>query len=108
MWDSAVVLVSSDHSLRPELWMDERWRLSFSEGNMFGAQTLSTIPFLLKLPQQTTGFEYHHAFNTVVTPQLLIEVTRGNIRSAKQASEWLTSQKAAAYAGLSGYLAETR
>jgi hypothetical protein len=37
------------------------------------------VPFLLKLPNQTSGLTYKQTFNTVVTRQLIIDILRGDI-----------------------------
>ncbi|MGH9655654.1 MAG: hypothetical protein ACRD6B_19585, partial [Bryobacteraceae bacterium] len=53
------------------------------------------IPFILKMPGQQTGIEYHRPFNSVLSANLLLAALQGQIRTPAQAVQWLDAHAAA-------------
>lgn len=88
MWDSTVVLVSSDHPLRPYEW---NYRLTWTEEDKAatGGKESPIIPFLLKLPGQRKGIAYKPPFNTVLSQDLLLALLHGEISTSRAAVSWL-------------------
>lgn len=70
-WDSATVLVLSDHWWRDEDTPDHR------------------VPFLLKLGGQRAGVQYAHPFNTVLLRDLVLAILQGGLRNASDVVSWL-------------------
>jgi hypothetical protein len=90
LWDSSVVLASSDHWWRPAIWQSlhvwtaEDDRFALPEG-----QLDHRIPFLLKMPGQTSEIAYNTRFNSVNSQELLIQILRGEVNDAQAAKHWL-------------------
>ncbi|MGH9655655.1 MAG: hypothetical protein ACRD6B_19590 [Bryobacteraceae bacterium] len=95
-WNQATILVSADHPYRPNLWLvlndlppsAEMVRLTHMKWQPY-------IPFILKMPGQQTGIEYHRAFNSVLSANLLLAALQGQIRTSAQAVQWLDAHAAA-------------
>lgn len=93
-WDRSTILVSADHPFRPKTWL---------LGPSAPAEMIQDthriwqpyIPFLLKLPGQKTGIEYHREFNSVLSANLLLAALQGQIRTSAQAVPWLDAHAAA-------------
>jgi hypothetical protein len=82
LWDGAAVLVSADHGWRTGLWRGTpEWT---REDEALSHQDTSGVPFLLKLPSQTSPFVYAEAFNTVVTRRIITEILQGKLREPSQ------------------------
>jgi hypothetical protein len=75
LWNSAAILVSSDHP----------WR----DSDKFDGQRDPRVPFLLKLPGQTQGVSYERTFGTVLTGDLLLALLRGELKTPESAAQWL-------------------
>jgi hypothetical protein len=90
LWDSSVVLASSDHWWRPAIWQSlhvwtaEDDRFALPEGRLD-----HRIPFLLKMPGQTSEISYNTRFDSVNSQELLIEILRGEVNDAEAAKHWL-------------------
>jgi hypothetical protein len=74
-WDSSIVLVTSDH------W----WRGS----PLVNGRHDHRIPFMLKLAGQKSSVEYDHAFNTILTRELLLKLLRGEMKTPSEVVEWI-------------------
>lgn len=103
-WDRSTILVSADHPYRPNLWLENRASaalpdlLQGPESEMVRLTDLKWqpyIPFLLKLPGQKTGIEYHREFNSVLSANLLLAALQGQIRTPAHAVQWLDAHAAA-------------
>ena len=72
VWDRTAVLVSADHGWRAWLWRGSPWWNSddgrMPNGDVFG------VPFLLKLPGQTSAIGCGAKFNTLVTRDLITRI----------------------------------
>jgi len=75
-WDSTAVLLLSDHVMR--------YRPRY-----LNEPPDARVPFVLKLPGQTTGVTYDRPFSALVTHDLVQALLRGEIRTAAEATAWL-------------------
>lgn len=77
LWDRTAILVSADHGWRTHLWRgDAEWT---PDEEAASHQDTSGVPFLLKLPGQTSGVVYSKRFNTIVTRQLVTDILSGRL-----------------------------
>ena len=76
-WDSSIVLVTSDH------W----WR----SAPLVNGRRDHRIPFMLKLAGQKSGVEYEHAFNTILTRELLLKLLQGELTNPTEVVKWIDS-----------------
>lgn len=74
-WDDSTILFSSDHFDR-------------MAGTLDGRQHIR-VPFLLKLPHQTSPARYTKPFNTITSRKMMGAILRGEIRTPEQAAAWL-------------------
>jgi hypothetical protein len=72
LWDRSAVLVSADHGWRSSFWRSSPGWTAAEEAASHG--DTSTVPFLLKLPGQTSGAVYHQPLPTIVTRRLITEI----------------------------------
>jgi hypothetical protein len=79
LWDTSMVLISSDHFFR-------------ESSGLVGRQEYR-VPFLLKLPRQTTGAVYESVFCTTATHDLLVALMDGKISSITEAASWLDGHR---------------
>jgi hypothetical protein len=77
LWDRTAVLVSADHGWRIRLWRGTAEWTPAEEA--LANEDTSGIPFLLKLPRQTSGVVYGKRFNTIVTRQLITAILDGRL-----------------------------
>lgn len=91
-WDSAILLVSSDHAWRPYLWRSVGvWTAEDEEAS--AGNTDDRVPFLLKLVGQKAGIEYDTQFNTVLTHDLLLALLKGEIGSPQGVADWIDEHR---------------
>jgi arylsulfatase A-like enzyme len=77
LWDRTALLVSSDHSVRPSMWRDQHdWN---DEDESAARLNDSRVPFLLKLPGQSSGVAYDKTFDTDVSRGLVTAILAGEI-----------------------------
>lgn len=74
-WDTAWVLVSSDHWWREATTIDHR------------------VPFILKGPGQNEAMLYGQRFNTMVTYHLVLSVLKGEVTNLAQMPQWLDTHR---------------
>lgn len=77
LWDQTALLVSADHGWRTNLWRGGPEWTAEEEAASHG--DTSSVPFLLKLPGQTSGVSYRKPFNTVVTRKIITEILGGQL-----------------------------
>ena len=75
LWDSTLLLVSSDHPYRNSRQID--------------GKSDPRVPFLVKLPGQRTSVEYSPPMHTLVSRGLLEAALEGAIRTPEDAAKWL-------------------
>lgn len=74
-WDGTTILLTSDHP----------WRSSAA----YDGKTDQRVPFVLKLPGQTTGITYHQPFNTILVHDLLLAAVRGELHRQEDVPGWM-------------------
>ena len=75
LWESSAVLVSSDHWYRSATVLD--------------GKSDHRIPFLLKLPGQTSAATYSQPFNTVVSQELVQCILKKQLFTSQDVVRWL-------------------
>lgn len=95
VWDSTVVLVTSDHWWRTNYWKDQAaWTIE-DQAN-YEATIDRRIPFILRMTGAKEGISYEPPFNTVLTHDLLLAVLRGDVSDAEGAAAWLDRNRSIA------------
>ncbi len=75
LWSNSAVLISADHPFRASAALDGKFD--------------PRVPFLLKLPGQTTAATYGDRVNTIVSARLVLEILEGRIATTGDALAWL-------------------
>ena len=87
LWDKSVVLATSDHWWRSEIWsVDTGWT---EEEEALSKVTDHRVPFMLKMAGQTETLEYEEVFNTVLTHDLLLAILREEVSTPREVADWL-------------------
>jgi len=73
-WNSSMVIVTSDHSLRPQM--------------MPHTNPTPLVPYMVKMPGQTTGTTFDQPFNALITRDLIGAAIHGEVISGSL-PEWL-------------------
>ncbi len=93
IWDRTAVIVSADHGWRTYIWRGgAEWT---PDEELASHQDTSGVPFLVKLPRQTSGVVYNQRFNTVITRQIITEVLKGQLTDPNQLAEFIERKTAA-------------
>lgn len=82
LWEQTTLLVSTDHA----------WNGAVA----FDGKRDARIPFILKLAGSARGAAYHDTFNSIITPDLLLALMKGELRDAESVTGWLDRRVAAA------------
>jgi hypothetical protein len=92
LWDRTALLVSADHGWRTHLWRgDAQWT---AEEEVASRQDTSGVPFLLKLPGQSSGSVYTKPFNTVLTRRLITAILSGRLKDPDALAGMIESSSA--------------
>ena len=95
LWDQTSILITADHGFRPGGWgghlgwTDELDRLTEHQAPV-------KVPFILKLPGETTGAAIDKPFSNVVAGGLGLAVLSGTVSTPDQAVKWLDKHAASA------------
>lgn len=85
LWNRTAVLVSADHGWRTTLWRGTAvWT---AEDEAVSHQDTSGVPFLLKLPERTSGRVFGMPFHTVLTRRLITGILNGQIGDSAAVAE---------------------
>ncbi len=96
-WDNSVVLISSDHWWRADLYAGQAsW--SKEDAVVSGGIVDHRIPFMLHFPAQDAPLSFPVPFNTVISKALLLKILRGEVRDAAAAAAWINSHSTIAAA----------
>jgi len=80
--DRTALLISADHGWRTGMWRrSPHWT---AEEQALSHYDTSGVPFLLKLPGQTSALRYDKPFNTAITRQVLTRILSGQLTAAEQ------------------------
>jgi hypothetical protein len=91
-WDNTVVLVSSDHWWRTEIWpKNHSW--TEEEQAVKSVDTDYHVPFMLKLKGQRESLIYQPSFNTVLSQDLLLALLRGALSTPADVTAWLDQRR---------------
>jgi len=92
LWDKTILLVSSDHWWRINVWRNEgSW--TAEEAAVSGNQIDNRIPFLLKLKNQHEGMTYDQSFNTIVTHDLILALLSGKLATPREVAAWIDQHR---------------
>jgi phosphoglycerol transferase MdoB-like AlkP superfamily enzyme len=87
-WDNTVVLLSSDHWWRTEIWpRNQSWTEEEQTVKSDGSDR--RVPFMLKLKGQREGLIYQPSFNTVLSQELVLTLLRGELPAPADVTAWL-------------------
>ncbi|HZF40376.1 MAG TPA: sulfatase-like hydrolase/transferase [Blastocatellia bacterium] len=87
-WDNTIVLVSSDHWWRTDIWpKNQTWTEEEQAVKSEGED--HRVPFLLKLKRQKESVIYQPSFNTVLSQDLLLALLRGELSAPADVTAWL-------------------
>jgi hypothetical protein len=84
-WNDTLVIVSSDHASRLKNARDFEF---LPEEEKRAALDDRRVPFIVKLPGQTTRVDYAPTLNTVITKRLILEVLDGKANDPQQLLSW--------------------
>lgn len=89
-WDKSTVLVTSDHWIRkPTDRPLENYNLLIRQFENRWNTKDHHVPFLLKLPHQSSDLTRESSFNTVITRSRLFAPRTGKISTPRKVSSWL-------------------
>jgi Sulfatase len=87
-WDNTVVLVSSDHWWRTDIWpKNQSW--TEEEQAVMSESEDQRVPFILKLKRQRESVIYQPSFNTVLSQDLLLALLSGALSAPSDVTTWL-------------------
>ncbi len=93
MWDGTVLLISSDHGLRPRIWKNRpSWTREEETAARFASE--DHVPFLLKLGYQREGAAFEREFNAMISHDLILAICHGQITTVQDAAGWLARRAA--------------
>jgi hypothetical protein len=93
VWDKTILLVSSDHWWRANIWKAKglSWQHVWTaeDDATFSGQVDRRVPFLLRLPGQSDAVAYESGFNTIVTHDLVLALLKGEVSTTSGVTTWL-------------------
>lgn len=96
LWKNAVVVLSSDHWWRGDLWRHMRdsraWSWTPEDEDVF-SDVDERIPFIVKLGGHHNSINYTREFNTVLTHDLLLALLDGNLSDTAGVVDWLDTHR---------------
>jgi hypothetical protein len=91
-WDDTILIISSDHSLRPEQWRySPAW--TRTEAEMTGNRQFPYVPFVVKLARQRHGLDYNEPFSMLLINDLIVALARAEINTPEQLSAWFHANR---------------
>ena len=91
LWESTILMVSSDHALRPRIWQDHYdWTPEIADLMKRGGS--ATVPFMLKLTGHHPAAVYEPSVSNITAAQLSMAALSGNVTTPQQAVDWLMRQ----------------
>lgn len=96
LWEDAVVVLSSDHWWRGDLWRhlrDSRAKSWTAEDESVFSGVDERVPFIVKVAGQHSSLNYTPEFNTVLTHDLFLALLNGNLSDAASVVDWLDTHR---------------
>ena len=91
-WENTIVMISSDHSLRPEEWRySAAWTRAEAENTE--NRQFPYVPFVVKLARQHEGRRYDSSFSILLTNDVLLALARAEIKTAEELSMWFDANR---------------
>jgi hypothetical protein len=85
---STTFIVTSDHPFRREMW-DRKFKWTAEMKEAVQRNPLTSIPFLVKFPGDAPPARYAHAFDSILTTELVQKILEGSVRSGEDLASWL-------------------
>ena len=83
--DRTAILVSADHVWRADGWRSSpEWTV---EEELASHQDTFGVPFLLKLPRQSSSIVYTEPFNTVITRQIIMDILNERLSEPERVAD---------------------
>jgi hypothetical protein len=96
LWDSTIVLVTSDHSFRRAFYVTNMPEWPTEENEALSTMSGLQVPFILKLSGRNNAVRYEPSFNTVLTHDLVLALLRGEVTSPASVVAWLDRHRSLA------------
>src|SRR5215813_84808 len=93
LWESTVIVISSDHWWRTDLWRARKDFWSAADAVNQGTKPDHRVPFIIRLPGQKRTLTYEPAFNTVLTHDLILELLNKRLAKPEEISDWIDHHK---------------
>ncbi|HEY0101350.1 MAG TPA: sulfatase-like hydrolase/transferase, partial [Pyrinomonadaceae bacterium] len=93
VWDDTVVLISSDHPWRRNMWYGKKYYFNEEDESLIVSENQRRVPFILKLAGQSKAKVYESSFNTVLSKDLLLAIMQGEVANSESVVEWLETSK---------------
>lgn len=81
LWDRTAVLVTSDHPLRVNILQSLRDGSAVEERRATGDRERSYIPFILRLPQESSRAEFTDEFDSTIAGDIAVAAAEGLLTS---------------------------
>jgi hypothetical protein len=92
---STVLLVTSDHVWRPEIWQRD-WSFTDEERLLAQAGRADRIPFLAYFPRTPSRLTYTNPLQTETSADLILDILAGRLSSPGDVSTWIDRRAASA------------
>jgi hypothetical protein len=96
LWENSVVVLSSDHWWRGDLWRHMRdsraWSWTAEDEAVF-SDVDERIPFIVKPAGHHTSINYTREFNTVLTHDLFLALLNGSLSDTASVVDWLDTHR---------------
>lgn len=91
-WDSTMLILSSDHSLRVREWDDfQAW--TEEEERVTRGRQVPYVPLLIKFPGQHPAFTYDKPFSIVLMRDLVRALAIGDVATPEGLAAWLDEHR---------------
>ena len=80
VWENTHLLLTSDHPYRQRRRID-------------GVRNDNRIPFIVRVAGSSETVAYDGDFNTVLAPDLVIGLLRGEVRTANEVRDWIEHRR---------------
>lgn len=91
LWNNSTIVVSSDHSWRLDIRPINSTDAAYQATN--GGKYDPRIPFLIKMKHQQTPFVINKPINTVVTAEMIVKISNGEINTPEELVKFLENHQ---------------